>query len=176
MSFISEEEIKGKGGNYLAPMIDFLFLMLVFFASLSVSRVTTKDTEIELVKVKPEPSPSSFLSETDTKVINININDNNEYKWITEIRDYQMESAASISEELERQYEKGLLPEDKLKTQVFLKIDKKAEWEPILKLIFSIRDIGFEVYPIYEPKTEEESLIVETKTNDSNNITRRNSL
>ena len=34
MSFIPDDELKGKRTPSLAPMIDFLFLMLMFFASL----------------------------------------------------------------------------------------------------------------------------------------------
>ena len=161
MSFIPEEEIKGKQGNYLAPMIDFLFLMLVFFASLAISRVTTKDTEIELVKVKPESGASLVQSEEDFKVINITLNEDGKYKWVTEIHDYEMDSAEAISEELARQYERGLLPEDKLRTQVLLKIDKKAQWEGILKVLFSIRDVGFEVRPIYEPEERKNADVAE---------------
>lgn len=161
MSFIPEEEVKGKQGNYLAPMIDFLFLMLVFFASLAISRVTTKDTEIDLVKVKPETGASLVQAEEDLKVINITINEDGKYKWVTEIHDYEMDNAASIAEELARQYEMGLLPEDKLRTQVLLKIDKKAEWEGILKVLFSIRDVGFDVRPIYEPEENKNAHVAE---------------
>jgi len=152
MSFIPEEEIKGKIGANLAPMIDFLFLMLVFFASLAVSRVTTKDTEIELVKILPEPAATLTTGENETQLIYIAINDKNEYKWVTEIRDYEMDSAEAIADELARQYERGLLSENKSKTVVMLKIDKQAQWEPILKVIFSIREIGFEIRPVYEPE------------------------
>ncbi len=155
MSFISEEDIKGKGANNLAPMIDFLFLMLVFFASLAVSRVTTKDTEIELVKIKPDTSASIVAADEDYKIINITITEKGSYKWVTEIRDYAINDATEISKELVSQYERGLLPEDKFKTQVLLKIDKAAQWEPILKAIFAIRDVGFEVRPVYEPEEGE---------------------
>jgi len=48
------------------------------------------------------------------------------YKWITEVRDHPMESADQIAVELESQYAKGLLPEDKLRTQILLKIDRQA--------------------------------------------------
>lgn len=153
MSYIAEEEIKGKGANYLAPMIDFLFLMLVFFASLAVSRVTTRDTDIDLVKVQPELQASfTQAEEDDTKVINITITNEGSYKWVTEIRDYEMASADDIADELTRQYERGLLPEDKLRTVVLVKIDKQAQWEPILKALFAVRDVGFEIRPVYEPE------------------------
>ena len=61
MSFLSEEELKGKEGINLAPMIDFLFLMLVFFASLAISRVTTRDTDIDLVEIDEAAAAGSTL-------------------------------------------------------------------------------------------------------------------
>jgi biopolymer transport protein ExbD len=140
MGFIPDDALKGKQEQNLAPMIDFLFLMLMFFACLAVSRVTTKDTDISLVEIKPPTGASITEGNTDYKVINININAAGEYKWVTEIRDYVMTSADEIKTELEEQYEKGLLPLEKLHTQVFLKIDKNSTWEPILKAIFAIRD------------------------------------
>ena len=154
MSFISEEEIKGKGANYLAPMIDFLFLMLVFFASLAVSRVATRDTEIELVKIKEEVAPSRKQGADDQQVINISVNDQGQYKWVTEIRDYEMKDAQSIADELASQYERGLLAEDREKTQILLKIDRKTKWEAILKVLFAVREIGFQIRPVYEPEKE----------------------
>ena len=154
MSFVPFDELKDQRSITLAPMIDFLFLMLAVFASLAVTRIAMKDTEINLVKAKPEHSPQASLMNppsTEYKIINITISNKGRYKWVTEIRDHEMESAQQISEELLRQYHRGLLPEDKLKTQIFLKIDKQAEWESILKAILAIQEIGFEVRPVYEP-------------------------
>jgi biopolymer transport protein ExbD len=158
MSFIPEEELKSKTALNLAPMIDFLFLMLMFFATLAVTRITTKDTDIELVEIKPETHASSSVANSDSKIINININAEGQYKWVTEIHDYDMESPQAIAAELKHQYEQGLLPEDKSQTQILLKIDKKTPWEPILKIIFAIRDEGFEVRPVYEPEDEEHTV------------------
>ncbi len=152
MSFVPAEEMKGKTTLNLAPMIDFLFLMLMFFACLAISRVTTKDTDIDLVEVKPETHSVIADASSDFKFINISINANGKYRWVTEMRDYTMATAEEISNELLLQYRKGLLPEDRLKTQVMLKIDRDAKWEPILKAIFAIRDAGFEVRPLYEPE------------------------
>lgn len=154
MSFIPDDEFKGRVALNLAPMIDFLFLLLMFFATLAVSRITTKDTDIQLVEVKPETNATTKATDSDYKIVNISINAEGKYKWVTEIRDYTMDKPDEIKEELLRQYEKGLLPEDKLQTQVMLKIDKNATWEPILKAIFAIRDAGFEVRPVYEPEGE----------------------
>lgn len=151
MSFIPDDEIKGRVALNLAPMIDFLFLLLMFFATLAVTRVTTKDTDIQLVEVKPETKATTTAADSDFKIINISILADGKYKWVTEVRDYPMAATDEIKQELQKQYEKGLLPEDKLQTQILLKIDKSAQWEPILKAIFAIREAGFEVRPVYEP-------------------------
>lgn len=154
MSFIPIDELKDRGGIALAPMIDFLFIMLAVFASLAVTRVSMKDTEINLVAAKSEHT--SHIAKTETspseyKIINISISKDGNYKWVTEIRDHEMGSAQQIANELIFQYQRGILPEDKLKTQIFLKVDKEAQWEPILKAILAIQELGFEVRPVYEP-------------------------
>lgn len=152
MSFIPDEELRPHLGINFAPMIDFLFLMVIFFACLAISRMTTKDMEIDLVKIHEESTEHTTNADYDYKVVNISINELGEYKWVTEIRDYAMCSADSIAEELKTQYKKGLLPENKLKTQVLLKIDRNAKWDPILKAIFAVKDAGFEVRPVYLPE------------------------
>ncbi len=151
MSYIPIDELKEQKGMTLAPMIDFLFLMLAVFASLAVSRIVTRDTEIDLVKSHSETPSSSELAR-DYKLINISVADDGTYKWVTEVRDHKMTTSAEITAELLRQYHKGLLPEDKLKTQVLLKIDKQARWEPILQVLLGIKEAGFEVRPVYEPE------------------------
>jgi biopolymer transport protein ExbD len=156
MTFIPEEELKDRGGLTLAPMIDFLFLMLAVFASLAVSRMVMRDTEIDLVQSKAEV-PSSIASHHEYKLVNILVAADGTYKWVTEIRDYPMETAEQIALELTRQYQQGLLPEDPLKTQVLLKIDREARWEPILKVLLAIKEAGFEVRPVYEPLTSNHS-------------------
>lgn len=152
MSFIPEEELKSKTTLNLAPMIDFLFLMLMFFATLAVSRNTTRDTDIDLVEVKPEAAPAAIARGSDYHVIHLSINEEGQYKWLTEWRDHPMDSPEAIREELANQYEKGLLPEDKSLTQVMLRIDKNAKWDPILKAVFAVRDAGYEIHPVYAPE------------------------
>lgn len=161
MSFIPEDEVQGKRAVSLAPMIDFLFLMLMFFASLAVSRVTTRETDINLVEIKPETRGSITESSADYKLVHITISADGSYKWVTEIHDYVMDTAEAIAQELTTQHRKGLLPQNQEETQVMLRIDRTAQWEPILKVIFAIREAGFDVHPIYEPVQEasDQSLI-----------------
>ena len=152
MSFAPQDGIQGQRSLNLAPMIDFLFLMLMFFACLAVTRVTTRDTDIRLVEVKPNHSDHSGSGDADTHVIHLSITADGHYKWVTEIRDYAMNSPEEIHAELSQQYAKGLLPADKAKTKVLVKIDKEAQWDPILRAIFAVRDAGFEVHPVYQPE------------------------
>jgi len=152
MAFIPEDESKNNSSVNLAPMIDFLFLMLMFFACLAITRVTTRDTDIALVDLEEEVNSVATTASTDLKILNISITENGDYKWVTELRDYRLNTADAIRDELLNHYAKGLLPKDFSKTQVLLKIDRNARWEPIMQAIFAIRDAGFDVRPVYEPK------------------------
>lgn len=154
MSFVPEDAFKKEGIN-LAPMIDFLFLMLMFFACLAISRTTSKETDIDLVEIKEETTASAEIAEAPQTIINILINEKGEYKWKTEWRDSVMSSSEEIAQQLKQDYESGRLPENKEQVLVLLKIDKRATWEPILKAIFVIRDAGFVVHPVYEPEERE---------------------
>jgi biopolymer transport protein ExbD len=150
MSFLPEEEVKGKGGINLAPMIDFLFLMLAFFASLAVSRVATKDLDIDLVKIQEESASTISNANVDKKNIHISITSDGNYKWSTDLNDYYMNTPEEITKELETQYQQGFLPQNRNLTKIMLKIDKKAPWEPIATLIYNVRSNGFDIKPIYQ--------------------------
>lgn len=154
MSLIPEEKLKPHLSMNLAPMIDFLFLMLAFFATLAVTRATLFDTNLDLVKLQKEKEAKLVYSKDDISQINLSISKEGLYKWITEIRDYPMQSIKEIQNELFHQYNIGVLSEDKSKTQILLHIDKKAPWVSIASLIFAIRELGFEALPIYKPIEE----------------------
>ncbi len=149
MSFVPVEEFKDSRGIPLAPMIDFLFLLLAFFVSLSVTRTTTQEADLELAKAK---APGGSFAKNQEKVIQIAVLENGQYKWATKLRDHPIATAGELAEELKRQYAKGLLPQDKQKTKIVLKIDKEATWEPILQALLAIRECGFEAKPLYVPE------------------------
>lgn len=130
-------------------MIDFLFLMLALFATLAVSRAALYDAEVELVELKPEKGAASLRAK-EIQQINLSISSTGGYKWLTEFQEHPMETVQAIQEELSRQYQLGALPQDKSKTEVLLHIDRKAPWEPIAKVIFAIREIGFNARPVYD--------------------------
>lgn len=161
MSFIPDENLKSSGSHFsMAPMIDFLFLMLAFFATLAVSRASLYDTKLNLVQLKTEEGSVPIKKTNDPHQINLSITGNGEYKWVTEIQSYPMDTLQRIKKELNYQHKIGLLPKDKQQTQVLLHIDKNASWDPVAKLIFAIREEGFEAFPVYEP---DESVTLQTK-------------
>ncbi len=132
-------------------MIDFLFLMLALFATLAISRASLFDSEVTLVELKPEADATSLRTKQEISQINLSISASGQFKWLTEFQEYPMETIQAIQEELSRQYQIGALPQDKTHTEVLLHIDRKAPWEPIAKMIFGIRELGFSAHPVYEP-------------------------
>lgn len=130
-------------------MIDFLFLMLSLFATLAVSRAALYDTAVDLVELKPEKGAASLRAK-DIQQINLSISAAGGFKWLTEFQEYPMETIQAIQEELSRQYQIGILPQDKAKTEVLLHIDKQAPWEQIAKVIFGVREVGFSARPVYD--------------------------
>ena len=122
MNLVPEEELHGKSNLNLAPMVDFLFLIVAVFATLA---VTTS-------------LPVMLLTSTG------------QYKWVTEFNEYLMENISSIQQELTKQQQLGLLPSEQEKTKILLHVDKKAEWEPVVQLIFALKKSGFQISPVYE--------------------------
>ena len=115
MSLIPEEQLKSQLNFNFAPMIDFLFLMLAFFATLAVSRATLYDAKLDLVKVRTEAQPNLIQQHDECSHVNLTITSQGQYKWITEINDYPMETIANIQQEILHQYRLGILPQDKKK-------------------------------------------------------------
>lgn len=147
MSLIPDEELKRYNHLNLAPMIDFLFLIVAVFAVIAVTRASLFDREINLVKVQTK-TDSSLMQ--DLYTVHLSINSKGEYKWITEFNEYLIACPLDVQSELKKQQKLGLLPKDTLKTQVLLHIDKQAMWEPIVQLIFAVKQAGFQIHPVYE--------------------------
>lgn len=150
MDLVPDEELKKASNLNLAPMVDFLFLVVAVFATLAVTRTALFDTEVNLVKVRKQSSNSSTLAYHDICTVNLSVTDKGNYKWITELNEYYMENLQAVKDELIRQENAGILPIDKAKTKILLHIDKKAEWQPIAQLIFEIKKAGYGIHPVYE--------------------------
>jgi biopolymer transport protein ExbD len=150
MSIIPEEELKSFGSVNLAPMLDFLFLIVAVFATLAVTKAALYDSEIQLVKIQPASENSPYIGQNDLYIINLSVNEEGQYKWITEFNEYLVDGVQAIQNELKKQQDLGLLPQEKEKTKVLLHIDKNAKWDPISQVIFAVREAGFQIHPVYD--------------------------
>lgn len=97
MSLIPEDELKKAGSLNLAPMVDFLFVIVAVFATMAITRAVLYDTQVNLVKVNTEKKTN--VSELPF-VVNIGITEDGKYKWITEVNEFMMETTESIQKEL----------------------------------------------------------------------------
>ncbi len=150
MSLIPEDEYKRQASINLAPVVDFLFLVIAVFATMAVTRTALYDTEVDLVKLKNEPGALSPAKQ-ESQIVNISVTSDGKYKWITETDEFFLERPEGIQKEIYRQQKLGILPMEKSLTKVLLHIDKDARWEPIAKAIFAIKETGCEINPVYEP-------------------------
>lgn len=148
MELLPEEELKPKSSTHFAPMIDFLFLMLALFATLAMSRSSLFDSSIELTKLSS--TEKGKQTHIENAQVNLSINQDGQYFWISELSSHPMANREAIIQELTLQYEKGLIPKEKKQTEIYLHIDKRASWDPIAQLILKIKELGFEVKPLYE--------------------------
>ncbi len=150
MSIIPDDELKKASSLNLAPMVDFLFVIVAIFATMSITRAVLYDTEVNLVKVnsdkKDSLSPQPF-------VVNLGITQDGKYKWITEVNEFIMESTDSIQKELQKQQQVGLISKNPEETKILLHIDRSAKWQPVAEAIFALREQGFPVHPVYEPES-----------------------
>lgn len=150
-TMIPEEELLKQRTLNLAPMVDFLFLILAVFAVLAVTRTALYDSEVNLVTMDTQtPLPSMAGSQPGVTIL-LSINQDGQYKWITEFNEYLIDGVDGIKKELVRQQEQGLLPLENEKIKVLLHIDKEAQWESVAKVIFAIKEAGFQISPVYCP-------------------------
>jgi biopolymer transport protein ExbD len=149
MSLIPQEELNPKSMINLAPMVDFLFLVLAVFATIAVTRTALYDSEVNLAVITP-PSKKAADEEKCYTVV-LSVDERGGYKWITEMNEFKIATASEVQKQLVKQQEDGLLPRETEKIKVLLHIDKEAQWQPIVDLVFKIREVGFDVHPVYEP-------------------------
>ena len=150
-TLIPDDEVKVQRGLNLAPMVDFLFLILAVFAVLAVTRTALYDSDVNLVKMDTKAPPPSIADAQPGYTVLLSINGQGQYKWVTEFNEFLLDGVQAVQYELMKQQELGLLPEDKSKTKVLLHIDKEANWESIAKVIFAIKENGYQISPVYSP-------------------------
>lgn len=150
---IPEDEMKMQRNLNLAPMVDFLFLIIAVFAILTVTRTALYDSEVNLVKGTAEKSPQITPADSlPGSTIMLSISEGGQYKWITEFNEFLIADVNTIIDEINKQQQLGLLPMNKEKIKVLLHIDKSAKWQSIAQVIFTVKDAGYIISPVYEPE------------------------
>lgn len=140
MDLIPDEELNHKAAISFAPMVDFLFIIIAIFAVVAITRKALYDAHVTLVEERGSVSASSFSKNS----VNLSISPDGEYKWLDQKESLILNDIETIKTALKK-HGNG-------ETQILLHIDKKAEWQPIAKLIYAMNEEGFNVYPIYEKK------------------------
>jgi biopolymer transport protein ExbD len=97
LDLIPDDKLKASPAISPAPMLDFFFLMLAFFAILAVTRITLFDTQLDLVQLSKEPNASQVYPKTENIHVNISISEGGDYRWITDIHDSKNTKRASLS-------------------------------------------------------------------------------
>ncbi len=149
MDLIPEEELKPKGFMNLTPMVDFLFLVIAVFATLTITRTALFDSEISLANVSKKEFTENSVESLEYTV-NLGVTKSGQYKWITDFNEYAMQDIPSILQELSKQQQLGLLSADTSKIKILLHVDKKAQWDPVVQLIYSLKKTGYPIHPVYE--------------------------
>lgn len=138
-SMIPDDELVPKSTISFAPMVDFLFIVIAIFAVIAISRKALFDSHLSLVEATGNSKTTSHHAD---HTVNLSISPNGEYKLIDEKESLILDDIETIKQELNKHQT----------THILLHIDKHAEWQPIAKLIYSMNEEGFHVYPVYEKK------------------------
>lgn len=150
MHLIPEEEMGRQRVLNLAPMVDFLFLIIAALAVLAITRTALYDSEVSLVKMDVNSSTTAVSSYPAASTILLSINDQGKYKWVTESDEFIFDQVSAIKNELLRQQKDGLLSKEN--TKVLLYIDQNAKWQSIATIILAVKELGFQISPVYSPE------------------------
>lgn len=150
MRFIKKEFMESRGGINLAPMVDFLFLVVAIFAVIAVTRTSIFDSQIHLAEINDTSEYHPLDTNREMYTVNISLSKEGKLKWLTESEDLAFGSPAEVSFQLDKMVDEGSLPEKREETRVLLHIDKEAQWDPIVNLVQTLNQAGYSPHPVYQ--------------------------
>lgn len=147
---IPEDELKHfeKGG--WAPMVDFLFVIIIVFATIAITRNVVQDRELRLAQPLQQQKTTHQVQHNAVHVINLSINHLGRYKWLSNSNEIVFDSAKQLGERLISLRNQHRLPTQTDRVKILLYIDKTAPWQPIADAIFAVREAGYDVHPVYQ--------------------------
>ena len=150
MGLIPEEELKGRFSLNLAPMVDFLYVVIVIFAILIVTKSPLFEEQIKLVKMTGQAERLQPNATPTQAVMHIAVHANGTYGWQVGERKESFSQVEELEKRLIELKNRGDLPLPNPETKVLLHIDKQAQWKRIAAAIFGIKKIGYQIHPVFE--------------------------
>lgn len=147
---IPDEQLKQFEKVQWAPMVDFLFIVIIVFATIAITRNVVHDRELRLAKALGKKESALSIEKPSSHVVNLSINHLGKYKWLTESNEICLESAKQLGERLILLRNQKQLPSQARRVKILLHIDKTAPWQPIADAIFAVREAGYDVHPVYQ--------------------------
>ena len=148
MNLMPEEDPTHRASVNLAPMVDFLFLILAVFAVLSITTSKVFLEEIDLAQ--SEDVDESSLASFEIEPLNLFVNKEGEYILEQNDTHVKFHKCQHLAHELHQQQASGLLPQDTSKVNILLHIDRQAEWEFVMQLLLGLQKAGFNVQTVYQ--------------------------
>ncbi|MCK4934244.1 MAG: biopolymer transporter ExbD [Simkaniaceae bacterium] len=146
MSIIPEDKLNAKAVINFAPLVDFLFIVIVVFATLAITKNASHDQTINLLTRKESTSKTQLVESKETKAITLSMTLDGRCTW----QDGKGGNILFSPKDFPKLFSKESNIE-----KVLLHIDKNATWESIANLIFTIRETGLEVYPVYQTENKD---------------------
>ena len=150
VQMIPDDELKQFEKVQWAPMVDFLFIVIIVFATIAITRNVVHDRELRLAKALGKKESTLTMERQTSHIVNLSINHLGKYKWLSESNELFFENAKQLSERLILLKNQKKLPTQANRVKILLHIDKTAPWQPIADVIFAVRDAGYDVHPVYQ--------------------------
>lgn len=148
MNLMPEEELTQRASVNLAPMVDFLFLILAVFAVLSItsSKVFLEDIDL----AQSEDTLDSSIAQFEPQQLHLFVNKDGQYLLQEDHSTLKFEKCKQVATTLQDRQIAGYLPKDTSQVSILLHIDKQAEWEHVMQLLVSLQNAGFTVQTVYQ--------------------------
>jgi biopolymer transport protein ExbD len=146
MNLLPDEDMSHRASINLAPMVDFLFLILAVFAVLS---ITSSKMFVEEIELAQTDEVNEAISYADQEPLHLFVNKEGEYILQKDNTPYKFFRCQHLNHELQKMRSSGELPYDPKKVSILLHIDKQAEWESVMQLLLSLQNGGYQVQTVY---------------------------
>lgn len=151
MSLIPEEELKKQQGLNLAPMVDFLFLIIAVLACMALTHAFLFDSDLKLAQINES---AAHNSPTDPKgILHLSLDSQGSCRWLLESALPQPTELSRLSEDVMTFRTLGLFPSSG-EVKIFLHIDQHVEWGQAVNAILTARQTGLAVHPVFESQAK----------------------